>query len=351
MTEKPQYKNHAFFTVTIFLVLIAFVYIVISRYQPGSTNRFLYRDSNFHMFDLSIPKNLTFCGEQIPMDNYEVGEKLKKEFFASTYWRGKYKLLYSKAERWFPYIEPILDKYKVPSDFKYVAVIESHLSNVYSPAGAAGFWQLVPVTARKYGLVVNNEIDERLDVEKSTEAACKLILAAYRHFNNWSLAAAAYNKGIAGIDRVLRKQKEDNYHDLKLNQETGEFLYRILAYKTILTEPKYLKIEDSLRLRSKIPVKSVRLDSSIADIKFFAKKCGLSVAQLKLFNPWLLGNTVSLSEKQSLVFKFPKNAKADYSAYYADLIYRPGYYSKSEDQATKSEEIEPKDSLSLTTTK
>ena len=169
-----------------------------------------YTNYNFSAFGLNIPRNLSFCGEKIPTNDYALRDNLEKEFFKNKQWKRSAGYLYSKAQKWFPYIEPILKQEGIPDDFKYVAVIESHLSNARSSQGAAGFWQLVPATARNYGLVVNDNVDERLDVEKSTRVACKLIKDAYRIFNNWTLCAAAYNLGIGGIQRALSKQKSNN---------------------------------------------------------------------------------------------------------------------------------------------
>jgi LysM repeat protein len=187
--------------------------------------------------------------------------------------------------------------------------------------GAAGFWQLVPSTARHYGLIVNEEVDERLNVEKSTVAACKLIKYANGIFKNWTLTAAAYNLGVGGIQNALAKQKSNNYYDLLLNHETGSFIYRILAYKTLFANPENLGLKKkSLKYYPKVPVRTIKVDSSIVNLNHFAKSVKSNVALVKLFNPWLLGDKLNNPEKHVYEFKIPKQSNADYSSYYADLI-------------------------------
>ncbi len=280
-----------------------------------------YKNNNFSVFGLNIPRNLSFCDEKIPTNDYALKDNLEKEFFKNKQWKNNAGYLFSKAQKWFPYIEPILKSEGVPDDFKYVAVIESHLSNAVSPAGAAGFWQLVPSTARHYGLIVNEEVDERLNVEKSTHAACKLIKYAYSIFKNWTLTAAAYNLGVGGIQNALAKQKSNNYYDLLLNRETGSFIYRILAYKTLFANPENLGLKKkSLKYYSKIPVKTIKIDSSIVNLSHFAKAIKSNIALVKLFNPWLLGDKLTNPDNHVYEFKIPRQSNADYSVYYSDLI-------------------------------
>lgn len=283
-------------------------------------NRVSYSDNNFYVLDLSIPANLDFCGEKIPSNNYEIRDDLKKEFFSSSYWKGNSMALFRKAQRWFPYIEPILKQEGVPDDFKYLAVIESHLSNITSPAGAAGFWQLLPGSARNYGLEVNSEVDERFHVEKATRAACQHIKDAYHVFRNWTLSAAAYNRGIGGILSALRRQRTDNYFDLLLNRETGSFVYRILAYKTLFSSPGHFGIKKKKwDYFPKVPMQVIRIDSSIHHLGSFAAHLGSDKATLKAFNPWLLGDDLSNPNRKVYEIRLPKNKKSDYSGYLADL--------------------------------
>ncbi len=208
----------------------------------------------------------------------------------------------------------------MPEDFKYLAVIESHLSNVYSPAGAAGFWQLIPNSAVNFGLVVNSTVDERLHVQKATRAACKLILQAYKVFNNWTLCAAAYNRGINGILRAMKDQKTRDYHTLLLNPETGAFVYRIIAYKTLLTNPSHFGIhKKSLRLLPKINYKKIKVDSSIRDLSKFASHLKIDLQTLRDHNPWLISDHLENPEGLKFEIRIPKNLKIDYGNYISDL--------------------------------
>jgi hypothetical protein len=308
--------------ISLFLLFIAVIYLIyVAFFKAPFTTSDSYNNTNTNVFGLSIPSNLTFCGEEIPADNYEIRLKLEKEFFSNHYWKRNSRIIFNRVSRWFPYIEPILKEEGVPNDLKYVAVIESHLSNSNSPAGAAGFWQLVKGTAVNYGLIVNDEVDQRLDVEKSTRAACKLFKDAYKRFNNWTLAAAAYNIGLSKLEKVLQNQKADSYHDLILNKETGEFVYRILAYKTLLSDPEHFGLKKSqVNSQKKIPVKLIKVDSSITNLQHLAKKLKCSKTHLKLFNPWLIGETLHNPTSETYYFRIPLNLKRDYSSYYVDLL-------------------------------
>ncbi len=331
--------------VVLIVFLLLTVNVIVLNSISHAANTHAYANNNFNVFGLNIPQNLMFCGEKIPADNYEIRLNLEKEFFSNTYWKNNSAILFNKAARWFPYIEPILKEEGVPDDIKYIAVIESHLSNERSPAGAVGFWQLVQSTAINYGLLVNEEVDERLDVERSTRAACKLIKEAHARLNNWTLATAAYNLGIGGIERALKKQGTNNYYDLLLNQETGEFVYRVLAYKTLLSDPDHFGIRKKSQKRiSKIPVKIFAVDSTITDLRFLAKKLGCSKAMVKLFNPWLVGESLKNDEKRTYKFRIPKDLKRDYSAYFADLLTEDGFMHTVDEHAAPAQS-EQKDTL------
>ncbi len=307
--------------VLIFFISFCAVYVILKTfiYEP-SLNTVSYTDNNFYVLDLSIPANLEFCGEKIPSNNYEIKDDLKREFFTNSYWKTNSLVFFRKAQKWFPYIEPILASENVPDDFKYLAVIESHLSNASSPAGACGFWQLLPGSARNYGLEVTDEVDERYHVEKATHAACKHIKDAYQVFRNWTLSAAAYNLGIGGIISALKRQKTDNYFDLLLNRETGSFVYRILAYKTLFSSPGHFGIKKKKwSYFPKISYTTFKVDSTIHDLGAFAKHIGTDLNTLKAFNPWLLKNTLTNPTGKTYEIRIPKNKRADYSGYIADL--------------------------------
>jgi hypothetical protein len=300
--------------VCVYFILKVFVYY-------PTPNDISYTNTNFYVFDLTIPADLQFCGEKIPSNDFNIRKDLEKEFFTSAYWKNNSKVLFNKAQRWFPYIEPILKDEGVPDDFKYLCVIESHLSNASSGLGAAGFWQLVPSSARNYGLEVNSQVDERYHVEKATRAACAHIKDAYKIFNNWTLAAAAYNRGIGGIQKALAVQKSDNYFDLLLNKETGSFVYRIMAYKTLFSSPGHFGIKKKRwTYYSKIPFKFYKVDSTLTNIAAFEKMIDCPPGTISSFNPWLLTNELDNPEKKVYEIRVPKNLNADYSGYKNDLL-------------------------------
>ncbi len=291
-----------------------------SVFQPNN-NSYDYSNANFKVLGLNIPVNLEFAGERVPQNDYEIKESLEKEFFANKTWKNSSLTLFVKAQKWFPLIQPILKKEGVPDDFKYVAIIESHLSNAISPMGAAGFWQLMPQTAQHYGLIVNDEVDERLDVEKATYVACKHFKDAHAYFNNWTLSAAAYNVGIGGIQNALKKQNTNNYYDLLLNNETGSFIYRILAFKTLLSNPEHFGVKNKIKKSGGFPAfKIVKVDSTITNLHSFAKYIGTNVVTLKTFNPWLIGEQLNNPDKKTYQFKIPKNKDIDLSIYFNDVF-------------------------------
>ncbi len=259
-----------------------------------------YFNSNYKIFGITIPKTPEFCGEPVPVSDYAIRESLEKELLVNTYWQSQTLLFFKRCNRWFPVIQPILKRNHIPDDFKYIAVVESGFTNVVSPAGATGFWQLVEPTARNYGLEITDEVDERYNVEKSTEAACRFFKEAYEKYHNWTLVAASYNLGMGGIDKQLEKQKTSNYYDLFLNDETSRYVFRILAVKDILTRPKTYGFE----LRQKdlypaLPTYSIRVDSAISDLADFAIRQGITYKTLKMLNPWLRKTTLPNVEKKT----------------------------------------------------
>ncbi len=317
--RKP-YSNYKKVIVSIFILVLAFAILKLtSRNVYFSEND--YANGNFKVLGLNIPSRLDFAGELVPQNDYEIKESLEQEFFANKSWKSSSLILFQKAQKWFPLIEPILKKEGIPDDFKYIAVIESHLSNVVSPMGAAGFWQLMPNTAQGYGLIVNQEIDERYDVEKATLVACKHFRDAYHYFHNWTLSAAAYNVGIGGIQKAMKKQDGNNYYDLLLNKETGSFIYRILAFKTLLSNPKHFGINTKFKKTISFPsFKIIKVDSSITNFPAFAKHLETNVITLKTFNAWLIGDKLSNPDKHSYQFKIPKNKNLDLSIYFNDVF-------------------------------
>jgi membrane-bound lytic murein transglycosylase D len=193
--------------------------------------------NSYGIYAVPIPVGISFAGEKPPLADPDVIERLDREIHVNTYWQSNSLLMFKRANRFFPVIEPILKANGVPDDFKYLALIESGLTNVVSPAGAVGFWQIMKGTGLDYGLEINNEVDERYHLEKATEAACKYLLDAKEKFGSWTLAAASYNMGMNGLEKQLERQKATNYYNILLNAETARYVFRILAVKAILENP------------------------------------------------------------------------------------------------------------------
>ncbi len=269
-----------------------------------------YRDyfsSTSRLFGINLPKDMSFAGEAMPRSDFAVREAFEREFLHSVYWQKSMIRLIKRSSRWFPVIEPILKKHGVPDDIKYIALAESHLTNSISPRQAVGFWQLIETTAKHYGLEINDEVDERYSVEKSTEAACKYFKEAYKRFGNWTLAAASYNLGMGGIETQLNKQKVNSYYDLLLNEETGRYVYRVIALKCIIEDPDFFGIIFSKKdLYQKVPTVTVNVDSSITDLVDFSIRQGYNYKILKIFNPWLRKTQLINPEKKLYHIIFPK---------------------------------------------
>jgi hypothetical protein len=211
-----------------------------------------------------------------------------------------------RANRWFPVIEPILRANGIPDDFKFLALIESNLTNAVSPSGATGFWQFLEGTGKEYGLVVNEEVDERYHVEKSTQAACAYLNAAYKRYNSWPMVAASYNMGMGGLDRQTEKQGSASYWDLLLNEETGRYVFRMLAVKEIMNNlDKYGFVIRPADLYEPMAFRTVMISSSVDDFASFAKANGVNYKMLKLFNPWLRQSYLKNKEGRSFEVKLP----------------------------------------------
>ncbi len=251
-------------------------------------------NEGYKIFSLNLPSNLDFCGEHVPMEQLDVRERLDRELLVNTYWQSNSLLAHKRANRWFPVIEPILKREGVPDDMKYIPLIESGLTNVTSPAGAVGFWQFMKETAMAESLEVNNEVDERYNVARSTEAACKHLKEAYARYGSWAMAAATFNLGRGNLERQIGRQKETNYFNLLLPEETSRYVFRILAMKAIISDPArygfHLRKKD---LYAPYKTRTLELTPPVEDLNAFATRQGTSYKLLKLLNPWLRDNTLS----------------------------------------------------------
>ena len=253
-----------------------------------------------------FPPSVDFAGEKAPLNVYDVRERFDRELLVNANLHSSTILIMKRANRAFPIIEPILAKYNVPDDFKYLAVIESALTNAVSPSGAKGFWQFLPDTAREKGLEVNDIVDERYHLEKSTEAACKYLLSAKEKFGSWTLAAASYNGGMNGVGKKIEEQMVGNYYDLLLTDETSRYVFRILALKEIMKNPNQYGFDISKQdLYENLPTKKVEVDSSITDLAQFAKMEGVNYKILKLHNPWLRDKKLENKSKKKYILEIP----------------------------------------------
>lgn len=261
---------------------------------------------DYRVYSLVIPDELSFAGEVVPMQLTDVHEKLDREMHVNTYWQSNTLLYLKRSNKWFPVIEPILKENNIPDDFKYLALIESGLTQVVSPAGAAGFWQFMKATGKEYGLEVNSEVDERYHIEKATVAACKYLQEAYDKYGSWTLAAASYNMGMNGLDNQLERQQVDNYYDLLLNEETARYIFRILAAKEILNQPAtYGFTFRNKDLWEPIPTTTVTVDSSVSDWADFAGNQGINYKVLKNLNPWLRQSYLKNTSGKAYSIKIP----------------------------------------------
>lgn len=246
--------------------------------------------------------NFNFAGEEIPLDDDDVRERLERELTVNSYFHSSTILNIKRSQRFFPLMEEILEEYEIPEDFKYVAVVESNLDNVTSPAGARGFWQLMPAVAKSYGLTINNEIDERYNLEKATVAAAKLILDYKKKFETWTNAAAAYNIGEGNFRREMGIQKESDYFNMNFGSETNRYVFRILALKEILAQPEMFGFDigpqDRYRPYEEKTTK-VTVTESIQSLADFAHEHGMSYRDLKVYNPWLLTSHLTVGKGQS----------------------------------------------------
>ena len=254
-----------------------------------------------------IPEQINFAGEIMPK-NVDIEERLDRELSVNAYWHSSTLLNIKRANKYLPKIERILAEEGIPDDFKYLAIAESGLRNVGSPAGARGYWQFMKLAAREYKLEVNSEVDERLHLEKSTRAACKYLKYLHKRFGSWTNAAAAYNLGPTKFSSELRQQKEESYYNLNLNQETSRYVFRLIALKEILKAPQNygFYIDPHEKYQSNEDYYEVVVDKSVPDWATFAKEKGISYRMLKYYNPWLIDSKLTV---KSNVYKIriPRN--------------------------------------------
>lgn len=283
--------------------------------QPSNEEQTTTQKSDgYKVSAIDIPQDLNFAGEAVPIEDPEIMERVDREFLVNTYWQSNALLLMKRAHKYFPIIEPILAKNGIPDDFKYLAVAESGLENVKSPAGASGFWQIMKTTGREYGLEVNDNVDERYHIEKATEVACEYLKKSKEKFGTWTLAAASYNAGSYGIQKYMNAQDVNAYYDLLLGQETGRYVFRILAIKEILSHPaKYgfdIAKED---MYTQVPTFNVEVDVPVTNFADFAKQYEINYKILKRHNPWLREPHLNNNSRKKYIVEIPNKGYYQYT--------------------------------------
>lgn len=292
-----------------FIGLTSLMMIFVYALQDAPTDENFEKKliNDYNVYALQIPEHLNFAGEDIPLDDPDILERMDRELLVNTYWQSNGLLMFKRAHKYFPIIEPILKKHGVPDDFKYLAVIESGLMNVVSPAGARGVWQIMPTTGKEYGLEINDNVDERYHLEKSTEVACEYLKKSKEQLGSWTLAAAAYNAGNYGVSKRLQEQDVTDYYDLLLGEETGRYLFRIVALKEILSHPdRYGFNFREKDLYTQVPTYKVEVDTAVTDFASFAKGIGINYKILKIHNPWLREPHLNNKSRKQYFIEIPK---------------------------------------------
>lgn len=263
-------------------------------------------DTLYFIKPFKLPEEVTFAGEKMPLDNFDTRESLERELLISAYRHSSTMLIIMRANRYLPLIENILKKNNVPDDFKYLVAAESEYSNMVSPAGATGFWQIMPETGREEGMEINTVVDERYNVEKSTQFACDYFLKSYEKFGSWTLAAASYDGGRSGVDDQIDIQHQHNYYDLLLSEETARYIFRVVAYKLIITNPENYGFRIGKNdLYPELKYYEVKVDTAVTDFSAFAEKFGTNYKLLKILNPWLRKPFLTQKSNKEYFIKIP----------------------------------------------
>ncbi|MFT6699819.1 MAG: membrane-bound lytic murein transglycosylase D [Porticoccaceae bacterium] len=272
-----------------------------SDIDPGTNTH-----QNYKIRALKLPSNLNLAGERVPLEKPDVKERMDRELLVNTYWQSNGILLFKRANKYFPIIEPLLKKHGLPDDFKFLALAESGFTDETSTVGAAGIWHFMNATGKEYGLEINNNVDERYNIEKSTKVAAEYLKNAKNRFGSWTLAAAAYNAGNYGISRRLEAQKVTNYYDAKLPNETERYVFRVLALKEIISNPeKYGFVFEKDDLYTTKKTYTVKVDTAITNITSFAKGFGMNYKEFKIHNPWLRENKLNNRSRKLYEIKIP----------------------------------------------
>ena len=287
---------------TIAFVAVLFTNTISQKNEPLVKNV----AESYQIKAVKLPKHLELAGERVPLEKPDIKERMDRELLVNTYWQSNGLLLIKRANKYFPILEPLLKKYGLPDDFKFLALAESGFIDETSSAGAAGMWHFMKQTGKEFGLEINKNVDERYHIEKSTKVAAQYLKKAKNRFNSWTLAAAAYNAGNHGVGRRLKAQNVTSYYDVKLPNETERYVFRILALKEIISNPeKYGFQFDADDLYTLPETYTVKVDTAISNISTFAKKFGTTYKDLKLHNSWLRENKLINKSRKEYLIKIP----------------------------------------------
>lgn len=303
----------AFRSILLVVVVSVAAFVVhLFSFGVSATDTDLDHQRNFNdsykIFSLTLPSDLSLCGEPVPLQKLDVRERLDRELLVNTYWQSNSLLAHKRAARWFPVIEPILAREGVPDDMKYLALIESGLTNVVSPMGATGFWQFMKETGIQHALEVNGEVDERYNVVKSTEAACRYLKNGYADYGSWAMAAASYNLGPGGVEKQMDRQNTKDYFSLQLPEETSRYAFRLLAMKEIINDPErygfHIRKKD---LYAPYHTRDVEVTGPIENIAEWSIRQGTDYRTVKLLNPWLRDNKLTNAKGKAYTLLLPAN--------------------------------------------
>ncbi len=269
------------------------------RYEGGM-------DQRLPAVSFQVPTKMSFAGEPVPLHIPDVHERLDKELQINCYLHSNTIFLMKRANRWLPQMQKIMEEHGIPEDFKYLPLIESNLMNVISHRDAVGYWQILKTSGKELDLEITDEVDERYDPLKATEAACKYLKKAYKKFGSWTMVAASYNRGMSGMQRALDDQSVDSYYDLYLNDETSRYVFRILAIKEIAENPlRYGFHIEPDHLYKQEPLKFIEVDETVKDLVDFAKAQGTNYKLLKRHNPWLRDGRLTVKKGKSYRIALP----------------------------------------------
>lgn len=308
-----MHKSHFYFVYFLITILFGFIFYLLQGQDRPAVDSLFESKTNSAQFETQgvvknfpLPEDLHFAGEPVPLDQPDIVERFEREIYVNAYWHSNTILLMKRSGKFLPVIESILLKNGIPDDFKYLTLIESGLKNVSSPAGARGFWQFMESTAKERGLEVNREVDERYHFIKSTQAACDYLKRAYARFGNWTSVAASYNMGITGLTKRKNEQKMPDYYSLLLNEETSRYVFRILAIKEIFENPKKYGFDLQTKDIYTMPLlRELTVTDTIDNLAQWAINQNSNYKELKIYNPWLRSNKLTISQGNSYQIVLP----------------------------------------------